>query len=126
MDEDPERVAKWCRGDNNNKLPKLWDRRDLWNALYGTPPMFMFDRKSWTANRDRFVKSYQVTEVARATRYSQMLSHEWLTPDHSVQRTRFANGVVVTANFGDAPFPLPEGTRLPSLGYCVDGLKPRP
>ena len=38
-------VAQWYWGDYNNKLPKLWDRRDLWNALYGTPPMFMFDRQ---------------------------------------------------------------------------------
>ncbi len=119
-------VAQWYWGDYNNKLPKLWDRRDLWNALYGTPPMFMFDRKIWEANKDRFVKSYQTaTPVARATGYSQMLSHEWLTPDHAVQRTRFANGVVVTVNFGDAPFSLPDGSRLPSLGERVEGLTHR-
>ncbi len=38
-------VAQWYWGDYNNKLPALWDRRDLWNALYGTPPMFMFNRE---------------------------------------------------------------------------------
>ncbi len=119
-------VAQWYWGDYNNKLPKLWDRRDLWNALYGTPPMFMFDRKIWAANKDRFVQSYQAaTPVARATGYSEMLSHEWLTPDHAVQRTRFANGVTVTVNFGDAPVSLPDGTRLPALGRRVDGL-PQP
>jgi len=117
-------VGQWYWGDYNNKLPKLWDRRDLWNALYGTPPMFMFDRKIWAANKERFVKSYQTaTVVALATGYSQMLSHEWLTSDHSVQRTRFANGVVVTVNFGDSLCSLPEGTHLPSLGYRVEGLK---
>ena len=94
-------VAQWYWGDYNNKLPKLWDRRDLWNALYGTPPMFMFDRKIWDTNKDRFVKSYRTAAaVARATGYSRMLSHEWLTADHAVQRTRFANGVAVTVNFG--------------------------
>ena len=36
-------VSQWYWGDYNNKLPKLWDRRDLFNALYGTPPMFMFN-----------------------------------------------------------------------------------
>ena len=117
-------VAQWYWGDYNNKLPQLWDRRDLWNALYGTPPMFMFDRKVWTANQERFVKSYQTAEpVARATGYSQMLSHEWLTPDHAVQRTRFANGVVVTVNFGDAPCTLPDGIHLTALGYQIEGLK---
>jgi hypothetical protein len=117
-------VAQWYWGDYNNKLPKLWDRRDLWNALYGTPPMFMFNRQVWAANKDRFVKSYQTaTAVARATGYSQMLSHEWLAPDHAVQRTRFANGVVVTANFGDAPWSPPGGKSLPSLECRVEGLK---
>ena len=116
-------VAQWYWGDYNNKLPKLWDRRDLWNALYGTPPMFMFNRQIWAANKDRFVKSYQTAAVvARATGYSQMLSHEWLTPDHAVQRTRFANGVVVTANFGDAAWSLPGGKRLASLECRVEGL----
>jgi len=59
---------------------------------------------------------------ARATGYSEMLSHEWLTSDHAVQRTRFANGVVITVNFGDAPRPLPDGTRIASLERCVEGI----
>ena len=116
-------VAQWYWGDYNNKLPKLWDRRDLWNALYGTPPMFMFDRNVWTANSERFAKSYRTAAtVARATGYSEMLSHEWLTSDHAVQRTRFANGVVVTVNFGDTPRPLPDGTRIASLERRVEGI----
>ena len=116
-------VAQWYWGDYNNKLPSLWDRRDLWNALYGTPPMFMFNRKSWEANKDRFVKSYQVaTPVARATGYSPMISHEWLTTDHAVQQTRFANGVAVTVNFGDKPFKLATGVVLPPLGLHTEGL----
>lgn len=116
-------AAHWYWGDYNNKLPALWDRRDLWNCLYGTAPMFMFDRKLWEENRDRFVKSYQTTApVARATGYAEMLSHEWLTPDHAVQRTRFANGVTVTVNFGAAAWTAPDGATLPPLGSRVEGL----
>jgi hypothetical protein len=85
--------------------------------------MFMFNRQIWAANKDRFVKSYQTAApVARATGYSQMLSHEWLTSDHAVQRTRFANGVVVTANFGDAPWSPPSGDRIASLECRIQGL----
>jgi hypothetical protein len=117
-------VAQWYWGDYNNKLPSLWDRRDLWNALYGTPPMFMFNRQQWKENRDRFVKSYQTaTPVARATGYSEMLSHRWLTEDHAVQETRFANGVTVTVNFGDQPHKLPDGATLPPLGSKVVGTR---
>ncbi|HPD14200.1 MAG TPA: glycoside hydrolase [Planctomycetota bacterium] len=120
-------VAQWYWGDYNNKLPSLWDRRDLWNALYGTPPMFMFDRKLWEASRDRFVRSYKTIEpTARATGYSEMLSHRWLTPDHAVQETRFANGVVVTANFGDKPFVLANGTMLAPLALHAAGVASEP
>ncbi|MBE3123912.1 MAG: carbohydrate binding domain-containing protein, partial [Planctomycetes bacterium] len=54
-------VSQWYWGDYNNKLPALWDKRDLFNALYGTPPMFMFRRDLWTKEKDRFVASYRAT-----------------------------------------------------------------
>jgi len=116
-------VAQWYWGDYNNKLPTLWDRRDLWNALYGTPPMFMFDPTIWKEHRDRFVQSYKAaTPVARATGYVEMLSHRWLTADHSVQETRFANGVKVTVNFGDKPYTMADGSTLAPLGQRVEGM----
>jgi hypothetical protein len=117
-------VAQWYWGDYNNKLPRLWDRRDLWNALYGTPPMFMLDRKLWRDQRERFVRSYRAAApLARATGYSEMLSHRWLTADHAVQETRFAGGVTVTVNFGDRPYRTAGGTDLQPLAYRVDGIK---
>ncbi len=116
-------VSYWYWGDYNNKLPSLWDRRDLLNALYGTPPMFMFNRKIWEENRRRFAQSYQTaTPVARATPYSEMLSHGWLTDDHAVQRTEFANGVIVTVNFGDSPYTMDDGAKLAPMSHRVVGL----
>jgi len=116
-------VAQWYWGDYNNKLPAVWDRRDLFNALYGTPPMFMFNREIWEKNRDRFVQSYQTaTPVARATGYVEMLSHRWLTTDHAVQETRFANGVTVTVNFGDEPYTLPDKSVLAPKSHRIEGI----
>ncbi|MGO8749116.1 MAG: glycoside hydrolase [Thermoguttaceae bacterium] len=120
-------VAQWYWGDYNNKLPKLWDRRDLLNALYGTPPMFMFDAALWRAQRGRFVESYRTaTPVARATGYAEMLSHRWLTADHTVQESRFANGVTVTVNFGERPYTLPDGGTLAPGKHRVVGLPAEP
>jgi hypothetical protein len=120
-------VPYWYWGDYNNKLPKLWDRRDLFNALYGTPPMFMFNRQLLEANRDRFVQSYRTaTPVARATGYCEMLSHEWLTRDHTVQRTTFASGVTVTVNFGTTPHSTDDGTVIAPLTHHVVGIDDRP
>ena len=60
--------------------------------------------------------------MARATGYSEMLSHAWLNADHSVQQTRFANGVVVTVNFGDQPYRMADGTPLAPLSRRVTGM----
>jgi hypothetical protein len=116
-------VAQWYWGDYNNKLPKLWERRDLINALYGTPPMFMFHRKLWHEEKERFARSYRtIAPVARATGYCEMLSHRWLTDDHAVQQTQFAGGVTVTVNLGDQPYAMPDGSRLGAMGQRVEGL----
>lgn len=120
-------VSQWYWGDYNNKIPKVWDRRDLWNALYGTPPMFMFNRRQWQKDHERFVKSYKTAAtVARATGYSEMLSHRWLSTDHAVQESTFANGVTVTVNFGDKPAALPDGQSLAPLGLRIEGLATGP
>ena len=66
-------VAQWYWGDYNNKLPMLWDKRDLFNVLYATPPMFMFDRALWEENRARFVQSYRnICPLVRRVGYSEM------------------------------------------------------
>lgn len=113
--------AHWYWGDYNNKLPTLWDGRDLFNVLYGTMGMYFFKEEEWKRLASRFVQSYHMTaDVARRTGYSEMLDHICLSPDRQVQRTRFANGVVVTVNFGTVPFVLPGGGRIDAGGCRVE------
>jgi hypothetical protein len=114
-------VAQWYWGDYNNKLPSLWDKRDLFNILYGTPPMFMFNRDIWEKNKERFAQSYKdVCSVVRMTGYSEMIEHKFLTTDRDVQQTVFDNGVKVTVNFGNADYQLPDGSLVPPMGFHVD------
>ena len=116
-------VAQWYWGDYNNKLPSLWDKRDLFNILYGTPPMFMFTRQYWDQHKERFARSYQnVCSVARAAGYAEMTDHRFLRPDRSVQQSRFANGIAVTVNFGARPFRLTDGTTIEPMSYHVTGM----
>ena len=111
-------VAQWYWGDYNNKLPAVWRKRDLFNALYGTPPMYMFTRRNWNENKDKFVESYKTAAtVARETAYAEMTDHKILSPDRMVQQTVFANGVRVTVNFGEQPFTLSDGTVLNGLDW---------
>ena len=117
-------VAHWYWGDYNNKIPDLWDKRDLFNMLYGTVPMFGIDREFWAAHKDRFVQSYRNTcPLARSVGYSEMVDHQWLTPDALVQQTRFANGVTVTVNFGADSYSLNPGQKIAPGGFLVSGLK---
>jgi len=113
-------VSTWYWGDYNNKIPEVWDLRDLWNILYGTPPMWMFDEEIWARNRDRFLRTWRtVGPVARRVGYEEMVSHRFLNPEHTVQRTEFADGTRVTVNFGPRPYRDGEGVLAP-LTYRVE------
>ncbi len=113
-------VSQWYWGDYNNKLPAVWDKRDQFNALYGTAPMYMFSKSLWTTDRLRFIQSYRrAAEVGRLTGYSEMTDHRFLTPNRDVQQTVFANGLKVTVNFGAEPFSY-GGKVIESGGILVD------
>jgi len=113
-------VSQWYWGDYNNKLPALWDKRDLFNLLYGTPPMFMFDRKLWSENKARFAQSYQnICPYVRELGYAEMTDHRFLTSDRTVQQTVFSSGHVVTVNFGAKPHTLEGGGSVGPMGYMV-------
>jgi hypothetical protein len=116
-------VAQWYWGDYNNKLPTIWDKRDLFNILYGTPPMFMFTRQVFNQNKDRFAQSYKnVCPVARAVGYAEMTDHSFLTDDRNVQQTKFANGTTITVNFGSKPYRLPDGKTIEPMSHHVSGM----
>jgi len=116
-------AAHWYWGDYNNKLPAIWAKRDLFNILYGTAPMFMFSRQFWQDNKQRFVDSYKnISTVARAVGYAEMVDHRFLTDNRDVQQSRFSNGVVVTVNFGETAYRLPDGSGIEPMSYKVSGL----
>jgi hypothetical protein len=116
-------VAQWYWGDYNNKLPALWRKRDLFNILYGTAPMFMFDSRLWEQNKEHFARSYKnICDVTRAVGYAEMTGHRFLTPDRDVQQTTFANGVTITVNFGEKSYSLPDGEKIQPMDYHVTGM----
>lgn len=115
-------VSYWYWGDYNNKFPSLWRKRDLFNALYGTPPMYMFSKEFLEKNRDRFVESYQIAEpVSRLTGRVEMTDHLFLTEDRKVQKTVFANGVSVVVNFSDEDYRDEECGDVPPFSSKVLG-----
>jgi hypothetical protein len=116
-------VSQWYWGDYNNKLPALWQKRDLFNILYGTAPMFMFDSKLWEQEKERFAQSYKnICDVTHAVGYAEMTDHRFLTPNRDVQQTTFSNGVIVTVNFGENTYRLPDGKGIEPMHYHVSGM----
>jgi len=67
----------------------------------------------------------RISQVARATGYSETADHQFLTADLAVQHTRFANGVTVTVNFSDKPFKTCEQIIVPAGAFYVAGLAGR-
>lgn len=110
-------VAQWYWGDASNKVPEVWNQRDLLNILYGTAPLLMFDKQRWASEKLRMLQTYrQVCGWTRKIGYEEMVSHQYLTPDHLVQKTRFASGRSVIVNFG--PQPWTDGSlTVPAVGF---------
>jgi len=95
-------ASHWYWYDYSNQPICFWKKRDLFNALYGTAPMYIFDYGQWTRRKAEFVESWKrVGGIARDSGFSEMTSHSMLKPDGSVQETRFANGLVVTVDFAN-------------------------
>jgi hypothetical protein len=134
-------VAQWYWGDYNNKLPAIWQKRDLFNILYGTAPMFMFNRQVWGQYKDRFAASYKdICPITRAVGYAEMTDHRFITADRDVQQTTFSvprsafggtqnqarstqHEVTVTVNFGDKPYRLPDGKEIKPMSYHMAAMK---
>lgn len=113
--------AHWYWGDTQNKAPEVWDRRTLFNVLYGTSPVFLYNAKQWPAIREHVAATCRQTiPIGRKVGFSEMTDHQILTPDRQVQRTVFANGVTITVNFSDRPWTDRDGHMLEPGSFRVE------
>ena len=93
-------VSYYYWGDTTLMYPSLVHLKDLYSALYGIPPIYSMNVKTWDELKDEVAASYRrATPVARATMFARMTEFERLDPEGRRQRTTFANGVRVTADF---------------------------
>ena len=114
-------VSYWYWGDSSNCCPELMDRRDLFDALYGCPPLYSLSASQWEALRGQIARSYhRATETARKVALMPMTRFEWLTPDRMVQRTEFGGRYIVTANFSAEAFTLEDGSELAPGEYRME------
>lgn len=123
-------VSTWYWGDASDWLldaaPEITPKKDACNILYGTIPLLWADKGgSWIKDREVFLRTYRNTcKLHEAVAKSELISHEWVTPDRAVQRTRFSDGTVCLVNFGHTPYHTEaEGKAcvLPQNGWLVTG-----
>jgi hypothetical protein len=123
-------AATWYWGDSNDYLldaaPETMAKKDAFNVLYGTMPMLWADSDgAWHKDRAGFLRTYRnVCRLHETVAEAEMLSHEFLTSDHALQRTRFSNGTVCVVNFGEKPLPVTLAGKtylLPQNGWAVQG-----
>jgi len=125
-------VSTWYWGDASDWLlqaaPETAARKDAFNILYGTIPLLWANREgSWHAARDVFLRTCRNTcRLHETVAGTEMLSHEFLTPDRAAQATRFSDGTRAVVNFGGKPYETELAGRrvvLPQNGFAVKGPK---
>jgi len=127
-------VSTWYWGDSTGHLreaaPELSYKKDCFNILYGTVPLYWVSKPysfKWSDRelRARLLESYRNTcKVHEQTGYEEMLNHEFVTEDRAVQRTTFSSGITCTVNFGSKPYEIEDGGRkyvLEQYGFFVKG-----
>ncbi|MBC7289587.1 MAG: hypothetical protein H5T86_16415, partial [Armatimonadetes bacterium] len=127
-------VSTWYWGDSTghlyNAAPDIADRKDCFNLLYGTVPLFWTSqpysfRWSDPTLRLRLLQSYFVTcPVHELVAFDELVDYRFLNPDRTVHQSKFASGVTVTVNFGGTPYAARIGAQsftLPQFGFLVEG-----
>jgi len=102
-------VTSWRWEDGNHHTPEIWWKKDLFNILYGTAPLWNLDRNRWEEYKYTFIESYKnvvpaLNQVAR----DEMVSHRFVSSDRTVQETVFSSGKKVIVNFGESDFKYDE------------------
>ncbi len=114
-------AGTWVWRDSNYQSLAFAHKKDLYNILYGTMPMWHIDRKIWAARKEDLVASYRATAAVRSRiGFATMTDHGWLTPDRTVQYTDWDTGDRVIVNFGAQPFTRPGRPPLAGGGYVLE------
>jgi hypothetical protein len=112
-------VTSWRWEDGNHHTPEIWWKKDLFNILYGSAPLWNLDRERWEEYKYTFIESYKnVCPWLQQIATDELVSHRFVSADHKVQESVFSSGKKVLVNFGDADFEL-NGTIVNGKGFIT-------
>jgi hypothetical protein len=114
-------AGTWVWRDTSYQSARFAWKKDLFNILYGTLPMWHIDRKLWDRHRNEMLASYRrIHSVRQRIGFAEMTDHGWLTQDRSVQFTDWSTGERVIVNFGDRPFALDGRRPLRARDFIIE------
>lgn len=112
-------VTSWRWEDGNHHTPEIWWKKDLFNMLYGSAPLWNLDRERWEEYKYTFIESYKnVCPWLEQIGYDELVSHRFVTPDHKIQESVFSSGKIIVVNFGDTDVNL-DGKILKAKSYLT-------
>lgn len=112
-------VTSWRWEDGNHHTPEIWWKKDLFNILYGSAPLWSIDRNRWQEYKQTFIQSYnKVCSWLQKIGYDEMLSHSFITSDGKIQMSEFSSGNRVVVNFSDADYKY-KGKIVKSRSFIV-------
>jgi hypothetical protein len=113
-------VTSWRWEDGNHHTPEIWWKKDLFNMLYGSAPLWSIDRERWEEYKFTFIDSYKnVCPWVQQIAYDELVSHRFVSPDHKVQESVFSSDKKVIVNFGDTDYSF-EGKIIKAKGYLAN------
>jgi Glycosyl hydrolases related to GH101 family, GH129 len=114
----------WVWRDTNYQSAQFAWKKELFNVLYGTMPMWHIDRKLWDLHKREMLASYQrIHAVRQRIGFAEMVNHGWLTPNRGVQFTDWDTGDRVIVNFGEPTVAVDGDARVPGRSFIVQKLK---
>ena len=110
-------VTSWRWEDGNHHTPEIWWKKDLFNVLYGSAPLWNLDRERWEEYKNTFIESYNnVCPWLEQIASDELVSHRFVTPDHKIQESVFSSGKRVVVNFGDVDVEI-DGQTVKRKGF---------
>ena len=114
-------AGTWVWRDTNYQSTPFAGKKDLFNILYGTMPMWHINRRIWESHKADFVASYKrIASVRERIGFAGMVNHGYLSADRSVQFTDWDTGERVIVNFGEQPFVCKTKEPLPGNSFVVE------
>lgn len=111
---------RWQSPDNDYDLNGDYAVRVLRNMLYGNEPMFVVPPWEYPGIREYIRHAVNMmAPLHEETAFEELVDHQFLSDDLSVQQSRFSGGTEVTVNLGLVDQPIPNGTRIPGRGFRI-------